>query len=329
LFKKIRSYLVLALSVLLLYLVIRKVGLGELVATITGANLFWVLISLVHAPVILFTGVIKWKILLKSQNIDIPLWRLYALYLVGRFFNNFLPSNVGGDVIRAYELGNYTKDGVRAMASVFVERLTGFIVLIFLAIFSLLSQFQLRSDFRLTLAVGLATVGLLVGLWLILDPRPLHWFISRIKLALFQKYVPRLQKFQASLNEYRNHRRALVLSTIWSIVFMILAITNVYSSAKAFHEEVSLFGVAIIVPVILVVAMIPLTVNGLGLQEWAYVFLFSWIGLPESVGLSTILLIRAKDIFTALIGGIFYPILKLSSSKPLPKAGLDVVEKRE
>jgi uncharacterized membrane protein YbhN (UPF0104 family) len=110
---------------------------------------------------------------------------------------------------------------------------------------------------------------------------------------------------------------------------MVLAVTNVYSSSRAFHEDISLIGVATIVPVILVVAMVPLTVNGLGLQEWAYVFLFSWIGLPESVGLSTILLIRAKELLVALAGGVLYPILKLSKPVPLPDNGLDLMEKGE
>jgi glycosyltransferase 2 family protein len=327
--RKIRSHLVLIITIVFLYLVFRKVGFSNLISTIRGADLYWVLISLIHAPAIILVGVFKWKILLKSQKIEIPLWRLYALYLVGRFFNNFLPSNVGGDLVRGYELGNYAKDGVRAMASVFVERLTGFIVLILMAIFSLLYQLQLRSDLRLTLAVGLATVGLLGVLWLILDPRPLDVFTLGVKIPLFQKYVPKLKKFRHSLNAYRNHQRALALSIFWSVIFMLLAITNVYSSARAFHEEVSLFGVAIIVPVILVVAMIPLTVNGLGIQEWAYVFLFSWIGFPETVGLSTILLIRAKDVLFALLGGILYSVLKISKTEPIPKSGLDVAEEGE
>jgi uncharacterized protein (TIRG00374 family) len=312
---RIKSVFIIALTILLLYLVVRKVGLSELMNTLRSADPLWVLISVCHTPFIIFTGVIKWKILLKSQKIDIPIWRLYALYLVGSFFNNFLPSNVGGDVVRGFELGNYAKDGVRAMASVFMERFSGFIVLVFMAIFSLVSQFQLMKDARLTLAVGFAAFGLLGVLWVVLDPRPLRLVSGWVRFPILQKYIPKLRKFQESLYAYRTHKRALILSILWSFVFMFLAITNVYSSARAFHQEISLVGIAIIVPVILVVAMIPLTVNGLGLQEWGYVTLFSWIGLPGSVGLSAIILIRAKSLFIAAIGGTLYPALKLSKGK--------------
>jgi uncharacterized protein (TIRG00374 family) len=315
--------LIVVITVLLLYLVVRKVGLSELIRTLRGADPFWIVISFCHTPLIIFTGVIKWKILLKSQKIDIPLWRLYALYLVGNFFNNFLPSNVGGDVVRGFELGNYAQDGVRSMASVFMERFTGFVVLVFMAILSLISQVQLISDIRLTLAVGFAACALLGVLWLVLDPRPLRLITVWVRLPIFQKFVPKLRKFQESLYAYRTHKRALALSILWSLVFMLLAITNVYSSARAFHQDISFMGIVIIVPVILVIAMIPLTINGLGLQEWGYVTLFSWIGLPASVGLSTILLIRAKSLIVAAAGGMLYPTLRLSKSRLESSRGLE------
>jgi uncharacterized membrane protein YbhN (UPF0104 family) len=87
----------------------------------------------------------------------------------------------------------------------------------------------------------------------------------------------------------------------------------------AFQKPVSLAEVSVITPVILCVAMIPITVNGLGIQEWAYVLLFSWVGMPASLGLSTILFIRAKDVFMAIIGGLLYPVVSAGGERELPK----------
>jgi uncharacterized membrane protein YbhN (UPF0104 family) len=115
-----------------------------------------------------------------------------------------------------------------------------------------------------------------------------------------------------------------VIALFWSTIFMILAILNVYASAKAFGQEVDLAEVSVITPIILCVAMIPITVNGLGIQEWAYVLLFSWVGLPESLGLSTILFIRAKDVAMAILGGLLYPTLTLTDMSKIPETkGLD------
>jgi uncharacterized protein (TIRG00374 family) len=310
--RRVQKYFILLISLLLLILVLRKVGFEELVDTLTDTDPYWLLVSFSLEPFLVLVSVIKWQILLKSQDSDVPLARLYGLYLVGRFFNNFLPSTVGGDVVRGYELGNYTKDYSGAVASIFVERLTGFITLVILAIFSLLLHSRLLDDIRLSSAIGLAVIGLVGVLWLTLDARPLALLDRRMTFPVARKLIPKLRKFHSSLNNYRKFRRALTLALFWSFVFMFLAIANVYTSALTFHRPISFLEIAAVVPLILVVSMLPFTVNGLGLQEWAYVLLFTLIGLPASVGLSTIILIRGKNLIVAALGGLVYPLIKLS-----------------
>lgn len=313
--QQFHKYLILVISLLLLILVLRKVGFNDLIETLRNTNPFWLLISFSLEPLLILVSVIKWQILLKSQDSDVPLPRLYGLYMVGRFFNNFLPSTVGGDVIRGYELGNYTKNFTGAIASIFVERLTGLITLIVLAIVSLFLHTRLLGDIRLNLVVGSAVIGLVGVLWLTLDSRPLSLLDRRLTFPIARKFIPTLQKFQSSLNDYREHRWTLTLALLWSFVFMFLAIANVYTSALSFHRPISFLEIAAIVPLILLVSMLPFTFNGLGLQEWAYVLLFALIGLPVSVGLSTIILIRGKNLIVAALGGLIYPLIKLSKDR--------------
>jgi uncharacterized protein (TIRG00374 family) len=303
--------------VILLYLVVNKVGLGELYNTLKGADPLWIAISIGLSPFLILVSVLKWQILLKSQGIEVPIKRLYALYLVGRFFNYFLPSNVGGDVVRGYELGKYTHKGAQAMASVFMERFTGFVMLVVFAIAASLTHLDILRQTGLAPAVGLAVLLLIGMLWLVLDSRPLDLFARVVKFRIAQKFIEKLRKFHSSVNAYRQHRKTLAIALFWSLIFMILAILNVYTSAMAFQKPVSLAEVSVITPVILCVAMIPITVNGLGIQEWAYVLLFSWVGMPASLGLSTILFIRAKDVFMAVIGGLLYPVISAGGEREL------------
>jgi uncharacterized protein (TIRG00374 family) len=248
---------------------------------------------------------------------NVPLMHLYALYLVGKFFNNFMPSNVGGDLVRGYELGTYTKNGASAMASIFVERFTGFVVLVVMAALSLLNHRRLFNEPALTLAVGTALVGLVCLLWLILDSRSLTFLTRFLKIPIVHRHVPTLQRFQNSVHTYRTRPGTLPVAFFWSFVFMLLAIVNIYCTARVVYSPVSLPGIAVVVPVIFVVAMLPLTFNGLGTQEWAFVLLFSWIGLPASVGLSTIVLMRAKDLMVGIVGGILYPLIRTRNEKAL------------
>jgi uncharacterized protein (TIRG00374 family) len=183
-----------------------------------------------------------------------------------------------------------------------------------MAVISFITHASLIQNTKLSLAMAFAVVGLIGILWLILDDRLLDFIEKWFKISLVQKAIPKFRKFHTSIYTYRHHKRALSLSILWSVVFMILAITNVYVSARAFYSPISFLDMVVIVPVILVVSMVPLTFNGLGIQEWAFVILFTWIGLPPSVGLSTIILIRAKGLLMAIIGGFLYPVLKLSKA---------------
>lgn len=311
---RLRSLAVLTLTIVLLYLVLRSVSISDLINTLRGANPWFVLLSFAVTPVMILSSVIKWRELLKAQGQKVPLWYLYRLYIVGYFFNNFLPSNVGGDVVRTYELGSRTKDLAGAAATVFAERFTGFVVLIVVACVAFVTNMTLADDPRLVMLMVLAVGGLLGVLWLIMDRRPVDLLMRYIKLPLAQKVFIKFRKFHASLQILQAHRRTLIVSLFWSLVFYGCAILNVYVSALAFHHPVPLGGVAIIVPIIMLISLLPLTFNGIGLQEWAYVLLFGWIGLAASVGLSTIVLIRAKILVLSLIGGVIYPSIRIGGA---------------
>lgn len=324
--KRLRSILVIAVTVILLFLVLRKVGLDELFETLRGANLNFLLLSIMMMPLTILVSVAKWQILLRSQGFPVSFVYLLKLYFVGYFFNNFLPSNVGGDVIRSYELGNHIKDPAKSLASVFMERMTGFVVLIALAVLAAVTNLSLLEDTLLSLATLGSIVGLIGVLWLVLDQRLAGFVAAHVRVPIVQKGLKKFNKFHSATLAYKDDKRTLVITFLLSLVFYGFAILNVYFSALTFHQPIALLDIAIIVPIIMLVSMLPLTFNGIGVQEWAYVLLFGWIGLPGSIGLSAILLIRAKTIVSALIGGILYPQIRLTnqdvSSTGLPTVNL-------
>ena len=310
-----KQILLIAVSLLLFFLVFRKVGYQELYNTMRQADPFWIIVSICLDPVLLLVGVIRWQVLIKAQGYRVSFPRLNALYLIGKFFNNFLPSTVGGDVVRGYELGSYTKNMGAGMASVVVDRFTGFVMLVLMALVSFFTHQQFNQDLRIS-AVMLFSVTCLAGaLWLILDTRLITKVQFIPKAPFLDKFIPKLKKFHTNLYAFKDQRAALGWAMFYSLLFMILAIANVYASAKAFHSQpISFAGIMVIVPVIMVVSMIPLSLNGIGLEDWAYVLFFSWLGLPASVGLSTVLLIRGKSLLLALLGGAIYPFFKTSTS---------------
>jgi uncharacterized membrane protein YbhN (UPF0104 family) len=100
-----------------------------------------------------------------------------------------------------------------------------------------------------------------------------------------------------------------------SFLFYCVAVMNVYVSALAFHAKITILDAFIITPIVLVIAMIPISLGGIGLSEGAYYFVFSRLGLSGAIGLSAALLIRAKALLVGLIGGFYYSLTGIRVDK--------------
>ncbi len=303
--KQLLSIVSISLTVLLMYLVISSVGLDELITAVRNANPLFILLAFLWAQLLNLPGVFKLQGLLRAQGYRVPFFYLFRVYHIGVFFNHFLPSNVGGDFVRAYEIGKTTHDPATSLAAVFVERLTGFIVLVIFAVIALVTRIALVENPLLTLAVLGVTFGLIMIVWLAVDKRLIVWF-ERVLPKPLHKYLAKFGKFQTSLYRYQNQPRALLRALWWSLLFNAGAIVYSWLTALAFHQPISLLDLATIIPLTMVVAIVPLSFNGIGLQEWAFVLLFPLIGVPASVGLSAMLTIRLITLSTALLGGVFY-----------------------
>jgi uncharacterized protein (TIRG00374 family) len=309
---KLRSLLILAVTLLLIYLALRQVGVDELLETVRQADPLYVVLAISMSPLLILVSVIKWHTLVKTQHDEVPFSYLFKLYIAGYFFTNFLPTSVGGDVVRVYELGSRTKDPAGAMASVFMERVSGFLVLMVVASAAFLGNLTLINNGVIALVMLGVALAFLGMVWMIVDARLLNFIESRLNLSLVRKYTAKFRKFRASLYAYKGQRRVLASVFGWSVVYNLVMILNVYVCASAFDKSVSLATISVAAPILALISIVPLTFNGAGIQEWGYVLLFTAFGMPASVGLSTILLIRAKTIFFIVIpGGLIYPSLRL------------------
>jgi uncharacterized protein (TIRG00374 family) len=277
---------------------------GELLGR---TSLFYLFLSFAVSAALILTSVLKWALLLQVRQRKMPIRRLFSLYLVGYFFNHVLPSNVGGDVVRAYEAGREMGDQPSAIASVFVERFTGLTALMIVACISFVSNLQLFGDLRFAAALG---AGLLIYggiLALVLKEGPIGRLQRRVGTgSLLGRGLSKLGVLQEAVSSYLGHPRLLWVAMALSFAFYVLAVVNVYVSSLAFGTIVSLRVLVVIVPVILVVSMIPISVGGIGLQEWAYFFTFAAAGIGGSAGVLVALLMRVKSVVFGIAGGVLH-----------------------
>ena len=203
-FKKELSFYVKSLvSIILLYYVFRKVGWQDLWKEIKHADLYYFTVYIVLGLFVTLVSAIKWLVLVRPHGISASLRKLFWLYMVGYFFNNILPTSVGGDVIRAYELGRFEGKTREAMASVFMERFTGVTTLILFALSAVLWDERYVRDIRVVLPLLVVLVGY-VGIVVMVFNRSFVSFLEqRVTMNILGRLLRKLQGFQEAIYMYK------------------------------------------------------------------------------------------------------------------------------
>ena len=297
------------ISIALIAWVLYKVDPGKLWLTLKQVDWFYFSLSMALTPVLIWLSSWKWQVILRAQGITASGWRLFWLYMVGYFFNTVLPTNVGGDVVRAWALGKSTGENAKAFASVFIERFTGLTALILVAVAAFGAALHKLWDPWLALAMGVAVAGYLALLVVVLNERYLAWLERKAPARILRKIILKLKKFQEAILSIRSERGALLFAMANSFLFYLAAVVNVWVSALAFRSPLSFIDALIITPIVMVIMMLPISVGGIGLAEWAYFFTFDRMGFTGAVGLSVALLMRVKALATGILGGIYYSTL--------------------
>ena len=315
--KRIAYILRLLITAVLLLYVLQKVGLFEpesrarLFSLIASVRIPILLLSLFVSILLNLSSGFKWYLLLRSREIEISFFRAWALYMVGIFFSLLLPTSMGGDLIRIHELGRHTGKRAQAAASVFVERFTGMVVLFFLTLVALLMQRELLSVGWITLSLLIAVFGSCAIIWVIIDERPYTlvktWLHRRLPFLV--GILGKLDKIHAAVLEYRDDRRALFYALVNTFIFYFLAVVNVYVTALAFSSEIGFTKLLVAVPLIMFIMNLPVSIGGIGLMEFAFIFIFDISGYSSALALSTALLMRLKSFIDAGTGGILYGLL--------------------
>jgi uncharacterized protein (TIRG00374 family) len=311
----------LAGTVLLLAYVLYKADLFSaagwirLAGTFAHVSVTLVVISILSNLVLDVISAAKWWVLARAVDLRGGPLTLFGYYLSGRFFNLVLPSNIGGDVIRVGLQGRLSGNTAASAASVFMDRLTGFIVLISLTTADTLLNARTQNLPFVTEALVLSVLGLAGLLWVIFDRRPFE-FVRRISLRL----VPRLEplfhqsdKVLSALNLYRSRRAHLAGAFLLSLLFYVSAGVTYWLDVAPFAPETPLLPVLIATPFIMFIMNIPLSLGNVGLMEFAYTVVLGLFGVPPSVALSAAVLHRLKSFIAAGWGGIVYNMMKLES----------------
>jgi len=295
--------------------VLSRAGLADALETLKSAQWDVVAMAAVFATVAMLLNVTRWRMMIAAQGSDAPLPTLVRLYLVGMFFNNILPSRFGADVVRAYGAAGVAAGRTRSVASVVMDRLVGAISVLVLGLFAVVVRPSMIEG-RLGQSLVVMFVGL-VGLLLLLMYRSEG--TSRIRDTVLRftdvtifgfRVRTRIDAAIEAMRSYAGARGLILKALLISLLANGLSIVNLYLYGSAVSAGVSLADVASVAPIILAVGLLPLSINGLGTVELAFVVLLGAMGVPEPIALAIAILRRLVLLGMSLVGGVLYTVKK-------------------
>lgn len=280
--------------------------LGKLGRALSNLSFGMICYLLLISVALVYVSAIKWHYFLKALGPAESVFRLFNHYLVGYFVNLLVPSYVGGDAVRSVYAGKKTGTHA-AFAATILERYTGLVAMVILALCFVWQATKVTVEIKAV--VVLSAVGLLVGTLVALSPRAIK-LLGSISLASFA--VPHLNKVQESFHIIRNQPRVWLKALILSFLFHCLTVVNVVAAAHAVGWLSAPPGeIFVVLPIALLIGALPITPNGLGVQEGAYIYFFTGIGASIEQALGIGIILRAKSYILALVGGILWAVRQL------------------
>jgi uncharacterized membrane protein YbhN (UPF0104 family) len=283
-----RRYVFLAVkitvSIILLAILLSRIDVGRLWETARRASLVWLAVALGIYFVNVLVSVWRWQLLLGAQEVDVPQRTLLGSFLVAQFFNNFLPSNIGGDVIRIRDTARAAGSMTLATMVILADRVIGLIGLVLVAALGATMVASIAGHVPSPIWPSWLWAGFFVAAMVsapaVLAPAGVGRVLQPLTVLHPEWVGGRIENLTAALSRFRD-RPSAIASCFGGAVFVQATIVVFYIAvAHALHLGVTPWDLAVIVPLSFVVQMLPVSVNGFGVREATFSFYFTRVGLP-------------------------------------------------
>jgi hypothetical protein len=281
-----------------LYWVILKVNWLE-VWYYLGKISFWQMVLYISIVLLgMLISSYKWKLLANFKGIKLSHWGFFKFYLTGTLINNVMPSFVGGDAYRAYQIGKPEKKYTEAASSVMMDRITGFVGATILSV--LFALFNFKNVIKYNTLV-IANVLLLASFFIDIALAKMRK-IPFLKEKVRENFPAKVVEFLQDLFSYNHDSKILMKSVFWGAVFSFVgvALSN-WVLFWALGIQISIWNYLSAIFLVSIVSSIPISINNIGVKEWAYVAFFGIFGISSSLVLTVALLSRFLQMVLSLL----------------------------
>jgi uncharacterized protein (TIRG00374 family) len=244
--------------------------------------------------------------LLKAVKIRLPFKRVFISFCGGVFFSLFLPSTIGGDLMRSIDLSKHTKKPKEVIATVLLDRLSGFIGLVVLTLLSLIFGWGIIRDKNVLLSVTIISL-VLAAILIVLFNRPVFNTINKL---LHSPNTGKIRGLIKSLHHeihlFRDHKEVMVRNVILSVLIQSISPVVFFIIAFSLGLKISIIYFFVFLPIIGAITLLPISIGGLGLRDAAIIFFFAKASVAKDMSFAISLLNFFFMLIYGLLGGLVY-----------------------
>lgn len=297
------------LAGVLIFIIFQWIDVEKFLLVIQDVRVRYLILMCLLWPLSLYLSSLRWRVILGHYGIDLSMKEALSIYWVSSFFNNFLPTSIGGDTYRFLSLSRVLKDQRPSLvASILLDRGFGMVAMIFLVVFFgaffwgvIIHKATLLIIYSLCVLILILCYGLAI-------------FYPHLKIKRgFQSKIIRLTTdFFNTLTQF-NDRKRIFYSLSLSVLCLILGVYTISLAFRSFGYDPPLMSLLFLIPLINLSELIPISINALGIKEGFALYLFSQLGIHAELVLSVFLVNRVLLMLVTSTGGIRYLFYRSTS----------------
>lgn len=278
----------------------------------------WVIAGVLAMLMAIILSAVRWQRVLTALELPTDLPPLVSYSLAALFVSNFLPSTIGGDVLRVVRLSATNGQRPASFASVVLERLTGFIVLPLITFVALILNpelLHLGTATGLAVVLAAGTLSLLVAILVVgANPRLGARVTGKSSWLRFVGAV------HLGIERIRRRPRTAASVLVAAFAYQLCLVLAGFLAARALGINIGWAPVMAFIPIVAIAQVLPFSVNGLGLREGALVLLLAPLGVAHQQAIALGLLLYAMNMVVSLLGAPAFAVGPRSEPVPVATA---------
>lgn len=289
---------------ILLYFLFQKIHFQEIILYFRKISLLSLILIVILTILSQLFLVFRWRLILIELKVNRKFTELIKFYFIGLFFNTFMPSTVGGDVVKGHLLFKGSGKIQLSYFSIFTDRLTGVFSLLLSALIAcFFANFNYKGYPIRTLL--LLSLLLFISICFISTSKVFKKMIIPLRKKLRILYIM-ANSFLYSVKFMIKNKTTLSLCVFYSLICYFTTVIIHYIITVEFHHPVNIGSIFIYLSLIGIATMIPLSINGIGIRDFLYVYFFSFNGFNSNMSVSMCWIVFTVFLAVSYIPGAYF-----------------------